>query len=1085
MSLTPDISWRYLDTTASTQAEYQVQVGSDADWAVAEWWDSGQISSADSSVTYGGAPLEDFHVYYVRVRANNGFDWGGWSMISFTVKVGGTIHVPEDVTTIDRAVYLAGEGDQILVGPGTYVEQISMRGKRDLLIQSTAGRDSTIITPPDSNWTIINFLGGEDTTAVIDGFTFRKAAYGGSLCSSSGATFSNNRFTQISRRAVYASQSNGLIFTENRVDSSFGGLFSRYQKIRVENNEFCYNTFQGYNTGAIVISWTEGSLVHGNVIAHNVFSALVDPGIWLDRVQRATVSNNTIVHNSSAYSQGEAMIAAIYLSNADDSEVRNNLVAFNDCDGILADEACAGNVLEFNDVYGNGWLDYNGAVAGWGSIAADPLLVDPDNDDFRLSAGSPCIDAGDPRMDYMDPNGTRNDIGALPFDGYGNLPIALRINMGADDVSHVVSETPTIYWSYFDSLTAIQAAYELEIGTDFDWTEAEMWSTGVVSSGDTSVVYAGAALTDGTDYILRLRLNDGSDWGDWTGGLFHKNGTPTMPVPVWPTPGDTISSGINLIVTTTPDVENDSLFVDFEVYQDAGLTILDTAINGVVSINDTCRSGAVLGLHTGQTYWWRGRTSDGYGHSEWSLPWSFVASADIHLFSINNQSPLIDEIECDMPIRFRLKFQNDYDAAISGLSNGFVLYSPDGGAPMIDTAFWDASYPELGSYFDLGMFTNMFPGETADSVGFGAARIWGPGLPSGTAYSAWVIDAWLSCDDAGKTVCLDSTFVPPNWIWQWMTEYYGTYVPIQPSWDGPYCFTVNQCCVGMRGDIDQGDPSCNVADLTFLVNYLFGGGPVPECMHEANVNGDPLVAINIADLTYLVDYLFNGGPEPYACGLTNEGYAAKSTADPIVEVKAAYEGDSTLISIASSVDLKGVQLTLLGAHEAQPVFLGSDSMSMKWHYSDGQCQLGILDLDGPAVIAKGAGYLVSIPGAFTVKDVIVADTRHRSYAALIGEGKTTDALPTTFGLSQNYPNPFNPSTTIDFALPENTHVKLEVFNILGRRVAVLLDRDMEAGTHNLVWNSTSGSGSQVASGVYFYRLKAGDYVGSRKMLLLK
>lgn len=74
------------------------------------------------------------------------------------------------------------------------------------------------------------------------------------------------------------------------------------------------------------------------------------------------------------------------------------------------------------------------------------------------------------------------------------------------------------------------------------------------------------------------------------------------------------------------------------------------------------------------------------------------------------------------------------------------------------------------------------------------------------------------------------------------------------------------CCTGIRGNVngDAGE-SVNIADLTFLVAYLFGGGVAPPCLEEANVNGDPSEAVNIADLTYLVAYLFGGGPAPADC----------------------------------------------------------------------------------------------------------------------------------------------------------------------------------------------------------------------------
>ena len=85
-----------------------------------------------------------------------------------------------------------------------------------------------------------------------------------------------------------------------------------------------------------------------------------------------------------------------------------------------------------------------------------------------------------------------------------------------------------------------------------------------------------------------------------------------------------------------------------------------------------------------------------------------------------------------------------------------------------------------------------------------------------------------------------------------------------------------------------------------------------------------------------------------------------------------------------------------------------------------------------------------------------------------------------FNLFQNYPNPFNPSTTIQFALPQSGYVTLEVFSVTGERVDVLISEELNAGKYNYEWN-----GSNLTSGIYFYRLIAGNFIETRKMLLLK
>jgi hypothetical protein len=92
----------------------------------------------------------------------------------------------------------------------------------------------------------------------------------------------------------------------------------------------------------------------------------------------------------------------------------------------------------------------------------------------------------------------------------------------------------------------------------------------------------------------------------------------------------------------------------------------------------------------------------------------------------------------------------------------------------------------------------------------------------------------------------------------------------------------------------------------------------------------------------------------------------------------------------------------------------------------------------------------------------------------------TGEIVTGFALMQNYPNPFNPSTTIRFHLPSANHVELKIFDILGREVATLIDEDMHAGRHE-----TKFVGSSLATGMYFYRLRAGEKVALKRLMLLK
>lgn len=124
---------------------------------------------------------------------------------------------------------------------------------------------------------------------------------------------------------------------------------------------------------------------------------------------------------------------------------------------------------------------------------------------------------------------------------------------------------------------------------------------------------------------------------------------------------------------------------------------------------------------------------------------------------------------------------------------------------------------------------------------------------------------------------------------------------------------------------------------------------------------------------------------------------------------------------------------------------------------------------------------------------IATDHRGNSsmFAAPISIGTLTDVgddlpeLPTAFTLSQNYPNPFNPATTIQYSLPTSSIVRLEILNVLGRRVQTLVNTRQSAGSYSVDWDGRTQDGHRTASGVYFYQLSTESQTATRKMILLQ
>ena len=94
-------------------------------------------------------------------------------------------------------------------------------------------------------------------------------------------------------------------------------------------------------------------------------------------------------------------------------------------------------------------------------------------------------------------------------------------------------------------------------------------------------------------------------------------------------------------------------------------------------------------------------------------------------------------------------------------------------------------------------------------------------------------------------------------------------------------------------------------------------------------------------------------------------------------------------------------------------------------------------------------------------------------------------IPHTFSLYQNYPNPFNPITSLRYDLPEQAQVTLTVYDMLGREVTQLVNTTQEAGYRSVQWDATNMNGKPVSAGVYLYQIHAGNFVQTRKMVLLK
>jgi parallel beta-helix repeat protein len=880
-SLTPSIHWSYFDTLSTTQLGYEIEAGTDTSWTMAEMWSSGAVMSSDKSVIYDGLTLSDYAKYFLRIRVYNGIDWGAWRSSYFVTHAQRSIRVPTLKPTIQEGIDFSVNGDTVLVAPGTFAEHINFNGRR-ILLKSEQGPEVTTIAKLADGFDLVTFGLGCDTTSIIDGFTIENS--NSSQCINigqhSGATIRGNRIRNSSglailsySRAIIAnnaistcaygikciqssySQISGnmlsgcssplqlesctnLNVSSNSLIGNSGGMTLNGANNSIVFNNSLTNNEGGMalygasskvignsmlnNAGGIVLSG-ENSEVTGNWMLNNGGGIVLGganlnvtgnlllnntEGIALDVADNSIVRQNTLAMNTAvngaisvAGSAGVRIenntlvknnsLAGIYVyEGSSASIVKQNIVALNTSWGIRVPVIGCCLSATYNDVFGNTTGNYYGVMPGAGSISVDPRFCDFANNDMNLAATSPCLGAGEGGV----------NIGAL---GIGcELPVAeqpqvANINIGEyEDSLHVTSHTPPFSWKYYDPQSRPLTKSELQVGTDSDWSVAEVWEPPVIQSSDTSITYAGLPLQDGSTYYVRVRVHNDTIWGNWKVAAFRLNSTPSIPTLNAPANGSVTTTGRpTLKVNNASDAEGDPLHYDFTVYADSNLTTLVTFVSGINQGSGQTAWKTDSLRNENARHWWRARATDGYASGEWSEPWSFAVNA-------YNEAP-----------------------------NAFALISPDSGlttplTTLLPQFTWVSAFdPDPSDSVRYALFialdqhfsfANQIPDLTTTSHTLTDSLTWG------TRYW-WKVKAY---DLHGGT----------NWSIQ--------------------VFSLRTIA---PGDADN-DGEVTVADVVFLVNYVFVGGAAPDPFSAGDSDCDG--SIDVADAVYLVNYIFSGGAEP-------------------------------------------------------------------------------------------------------------------------------------------------------------------------------------------------------------------------------
>ena len=289
---------------------------------------------------------------------------------------------------------------------------------------------------------------------------------------------------------------------------------------------------------------------------------------------------------------------------------------------------------------------------------------------------------------------------------------------------------------------------------------------------------------------------------------------------------------------------------------------------------------------------------------------------------------------------------------------------------------------------------------------------------------------------------------------------------------------------GIKGDMNR-DMSVDVLDHFIMLDIILGyiePDDYEQWAGDLNYDGE----INVIDYMLLWNIITNGSGGRSLPDISSEPAVVYLSKVP------GPTGDYGVI-LENSAGIAGVQLWISYNPQAwtpgEPQTTDrSAKLELNYRNEDGELMVMLASPTGDE-IAPGTGPIVHVSsqkpgGSLHITRAILCTATGQEIPVdikIMGAPKSvSQSLPNTFMLSQNYPNPFNPVTTIAYTLPEAARVKVEVYNLLGQLMEVLVDSEQQAGYHRVLWDA-----SDTATGVYFYRLTSDSFTATKRMVLMK
>ena len=588
----------------------------------------------------------------------------------------------------------------------------------------------------------------------------------------------------------------------------------------------------------------------------------------------------------------------------------------------------------------------------------------------------------------------------------------------------VYRNPPTFFWYIMN--WGADLTYDIQVDDDNAFGSPEVDVTNLSQLYYTPSV----AFTGGTTYYWRVRTvykrgTADESTGSWsTTGYFDVYSSPVVsaPNPAYPVGGV-------LVYTTSPYLywylSTSTMGISFDIYyRESGAATFTKANSSAV----TNLYYQLTGLTEGKTYEWYVEATDGVNTAtsptETFEVYAATVGATVAAFPVNGETVY----------SLRPSLYWYVNGSLSGLTKYTVRWKAGG-----NSSDWETDYDGTDDINDLYQICYAF---TSDLT-YGETYYWAVSAYDGSAYNGW---------SEGSFTVYGSSYLSPNLSYPVGGQtVYSTTVNLSWYLNGSYS--------GVQ---------------SYEVHYSNDG----FASNDVTVSPNPTVTtVSISGLTPGTTYSWK--VRTYYGGTTYSGYSTTET----FAVDAGAAPVQPLIGGPNNVTLNATAATISWV---LPIDSESD-LTYRLEISDDASFVNSQVFDNLNQPYEALNQLSNGEYYWRVRSE-TADGKVSDYSptAKFKVNSVTDVedeiTPKKFALEQNFPNPFNPATTIVYRLAEESHVVLKVYDVIGREVAELINRDQAAGSYRISFSAESGN---LTTGIYFYRLTAGNFTSVKKMILIK